>query len=305
MDQRIAIECRDLTKVYSLYHSGWQRMASLMFPDKGKDDSHSHRSRQQRHYVGTTASDDIKEHGKNTRLLQEDNYHLYALDHVSLTVHKGEILGVMGLNGSGKSTLARIVAGITAPTSGKVLCDGQINMLSISTGLNTYMTGLENIQYKCRLMGIQKSQMLSLIPKIAAFSDLGVYLEQPLRTYSSGMRARLGFAIAISILPNILIVDEALSVGDVGFAAKCAEKIKELQEENRTILYISHAVTGMQGFCDRVIWLHNGCVVADDAPEKLVLPYCAFAREYTTMTNSEKRRSWPDLYAYQKQLHII
>ena len=166
MDQNCAIECRNLTKVYSLYHSGWQRLSSLIFPDNGKDDLHSHRGRQQRHYAGTTetAGDQgTEEHAGSARLLLDDNYHLYALDHVNLTVNRGEILGVMGLNGSGKSTLARIVAGITAPTSGSVSCGGQINMLSIGTGLNTYMTGLENIQYKCRLMGIKKAQMFATI----------------------------------------------------------------------------------------------------------------------------------------------
>lgn len=296
----IAITCLELTKVYSLYRNGWQRLSNLIFPDNGKSGSPPHQSEQKRHYVGA-----VESHDDSEEITRHDKYHLYALDHVNLFVRKGEILGVIGLNGSGKSTLARIFAGITTPTSGIALCHGQVNMLSISTGLNLYMTGIENIQYKCRLMGLSKAQSSSLLPKIADFSDLGVYLEQPLRTYSSGMRARLGFSIAINILPDILVVDEALSVGDMGFAGKCAEKMRELQNEQRTILYISHAVGGMQNFCDRVVWLHNGRVVAVDKPEKLILPYCAFAREYAEMTNSEKRETWPDLKTYQRKLRII
>ena len=224
-----------------------------------------------------------------------------ALDNVSFRVKKGEILGIIGMNGSGKSTLSRIIAGITKQTSGRLYCRGYANMLSANTGLNSYMTGLENIRYKCLLMGISKKKMDKLIPKIVAFSDLGKFIDQPLRTYSSGMRARLGFSISVFIVPDILIIDEALAVGDMGFSAKCTKKMRELKAKNRTIIYVSHSVNSMQNFCDRIIWLNQGKLIADDVPERLIAPYCAFARDYTEMTDKERMYFKPDVREYQKK----
>lgn len=225
----------------------------------------------------------------------------YALRDVDITLHWGEIIGIIGMNGSGKTTLARIIAGIAAPTSGTVVRNGTINMLSATSGLNDYMTGLENIRYKCILMGLAHRQIQEIMPEIVAFADLGEYIDRPLRTYSSGMKARLGFAIAVFILPDILIVDEALSVGDVGFASKCAEKMRQLREERRTVLFVSHSVGQMQGFCDRILWMYHGEKIAEDVPERLILPYCAFAREYMEMTNEERRQFRPNVYEYQKR----
>lgn len=174
-------------------------------------------------------------------------------------------------------------------------------MLSAASGLNEYMTGVENIKYKCLLMGVPKKKAQEVLPQIIDFADLGEYINQPLRTYSSGMRARLGFSISVFILPDILIVDEALSVGDMGFAAKCTEKMRQLKTDRRTVLFISHSVAQMDGFCDRVLWLYNGRKIAEDLPNRLILPYCAFAREYSAMTNDERRQFQPDVEAYQKQ----
>lgn len=224
-----------------------------------------------------------------------------VLTDINLTVQKGEIIGLIGMNGSGKSTLSRIIAGITAPSCGTIRRDGEVNMLSASTGLNPYMTGMENIKYKCLLMGMDKKETERLIPDIVSFADLGAYIDYPLRTYSSGMRARLGFSVSVFILPDILIVDEALSVGDMGFAAKCTEKMNELKVQKRTIIYVSHAVTSMQGFCDKILWLNQGKVVAYDKPEYLIMPYCAFAREFAAMTNDERENFSPDVSEYQKK----
>lgn len=263
MDE-IAIECKNISKQYHLSSKPLTQIQCLLGLKKG------------------------------------DRIH-HALDNVSFRVKKGEILGIIGMNGSGKSTLSRIIAGITKQTSGRLYCRGYANMLSANTGLNSYMTGLENIRYKCLLMGISKKKMDKLIPKIVAFSDLGKFIDQPLRTYSSGMRARLGFSISVFIVPDILIIDEALAVGDMGFSAKCTKKMRELKAKNRTIIYVSHSVNSMQNFCDRIIWLNQGKLIADDVPERLIAPYCAFARDYTEMTDKERMYFKPDVREYQKK----
>lgn len=262
--KKVVIECKNISKSYVLHHKPLEQIKALI----GKE--------------------------------RKEHVHI-ALKNINMIVREGEILGLIGMNGSGKSTLSRIIAGITAQTSGEVICHGDVNMLSANTGLNLYMTGIDNIKYKCMLMGIPKIETENLLPRIVKFSDIGDYINQPLRTYSSGMRARLGFSISVFVLPDILIVDEALSVGDMGFSAKCAEKIKELKAQKRTIIYVSHAVASMQGFCDRVIWLNQGEIVADDIPENIILPYSAFAREYTEMTNEERKSYKPDILEYQRK----
>lgn len=260
----IAVQCTHLSKTYSVSTGAIQQIGSLLNPKKKRNVT-------------------------------------YALRNVDLTLRRGEIIGIIGMNGSGKTTLSRIIAGITAPTSGTVVCNGAVNMLSATSGLNDYMTGLENIKYKCLLMGISKKRIQEVLPDIVAFADLGDYINRPLRTYSSGMKARLGFSISVFILPDILIVDEALSVGDTGFAAKCAVKMKQLREDRRTVLFVSHSVAQMDGFCDRVLWLYNGEKIAEDVPNRLILPYCAFAREYSAMTNDERKRFHPDVEEYQRR----
>ena len=260
----IAVQCTHISKTYSVNSGAIRQIGSLLTPNKKRNVT-------------------------------------YALRDVDLTLRRGEIIGIIGMNGSGKTTLSRIIAGITAPSSGTVVCNGAVNMLSATSGLNDYMTGLENIKYKCLLMGISKKRIQEVLPEIVDFADLGDYINRPLRTYSSGMKARLGFSISVFILPDILIVDEALSVGDTGFAAKCAEKMKQLREDRRTVLFVSHSVGQMDGFCDRVLWLYNGRKIAEDIPKRLILPYCAFAREYSAMTNDERKQFCPDVEAYQRR----
>lgn len=260
----IAVQCKNLSKVYPVSANPLRQIGTLLNPKKKWPMT-------------------------------------YALQNVDLTLRRGEIIGIIGMNGSGKTTLSRIIAGITAPTSGTVTCNGPVNMLSATSGLNDYMTGLENIRYKCLLMGISDKQTRAVLPDIVSFADLGEYIHRPLRTYSSGMKARLGFSISVFILPDILIVDEALSVGDTGFAAKCAAKMQQLRDEKRTVLFVSHSVTQMEGFCDRVLWLYNGRKIAEDIPKRLILPYCAFAREFAQMSNDERKEFCPDVEAYQKK----
>ena len=262
--KELAIECKHIYKQYSLYHKPVEQL-KFIFNKKKQGKTHT------------------------------------ALSDINFQVSQGEILGIIGMNGSGKSTLSRIIAGITSQTSGDIICNGYVNMLSANTGLNFFMTGIENIRYKCLLMGISKERAKELIPQIIEFSDLGDYIYQPLRTYSSGMRARLGFSISVYIIPDILIIDEALAVGDMGFAAKCTKIMKQLKEQKRTIIFVSHAVTSMQGFCDRIIWLNQGKLIADDVPEHLILPYCAFVRDYNDMTNNERLNFCPDVKEYQRK----
>ena len=188
----------------------------------------------------------------------------YALKDVSLDIYKGETVGIIGTNGSGKSTLARIIAGITQPDLGLCEVSGTVSMLAANIGMNDQLTGRENIAYKCMLMGMEKREIAQIQQQIIDFADVGVYIDQPLRTYSSGMRSRLGFAISAHMNPEILIVDEALSVGDASFAEKCMARMRHFRADGKTIFFVTHAPWQMLNFCDRVMWLHQGRVVGYD-----------------------------------------
>ena len=224
-----------------------------------------------------------------------------ALADINLEFKKGEIIGMLGLNGSGKSTLASIITGITYPNRGKIEVTGEVNMLSANAGMENHLTGLENIRYKGLLMGLNDRQISAIRDDIIEFADIGEHIEQPLRTYSSGMRSRLGFAISVHMNPDILIIDEALAVGDNSFSDKCLAKMDEFKQEGRTILFVSHAVTQMESVCDRVMWLHRGTVLGIDKPDKLIAPYCGFAREFNAMTNTERAQLTPTLTEYQEK----
>lgn len=224
-----------------------------------------------------------------------------ALQNINLEFKKGEIIGLLGLNGSGKSTLASIITGITFPSRGTVKVTGEVNMLSANAGMENHLTGLENIRYKGLLMGLNDRQILAIRDDIIDFADIGEHIEQPLRTYSSGMRSRLGFAISVHMNPDILIIDEALAVGDNSFSDKCLAKMDEFKQKGKTILFVSHAVTQMENFCDRVLWLHRGNVLGIDEPAKMIAPYCGFAREFNAMTNTERSNLEPTLLEYQRK----
>lgn len=224
-----------------------------------------------------------------------------ALKDINLEFNESEIIGIIGLNGSGKSTLASIITGITYPTSGDVTVIGEVNMLSANAGMENHLTGIENIRYKGLLMGLSEKQIDEIRDDIIAFAEIGAHIEQPLRTYSSGMRSRLGFAISVHMNPDILIIDEALSVGDNSFSDKCLAKMDEFKQKKKTILFVSHSVTQMQSFCDKVLWLHRGEIVGLEKPEKIIMPYCGFTREFNGMTNDERNELRPVLEEYQKK----
>ena len=197
-------------------------------------------------------------------------YHhdFYALKSVDFEIYKGETVGIIGRNGSGKSTLLKIITGVLTPTSGKITVDGKISaILELGAGFNPELTGVENIYLNTSINGMSKSQTDSKIDEIIAFSELGEFINQPVKTYSSGMKARLGFAVAINSDPDILIVDEALAVGDAAFQRKCFAKMEDIRKSGATILFVSHSESNIVNLCTRAIWLSNGEKVIEGEPK--------------------------------------
>ncbi len=220
----IAINVKNLTKVYPLYNKPIDRLKEALNPFK-------------------------------------KTYHhdFYALDNVSFKIKKGETVGIIGRNGAGKSTLLKMITGVLTPTSGEVEVNGKIaSLLELGAGFNPEMTGMENIYLNGTIMGFTYEEMDSKVDVILEFADIGEFIHQPTKMYSSGMFARLAFAVAINVEPEILIVDEALSVGDIKFQLKCVNKFKELQEKGITILFVSHDVFTVRSFCNKAIWLFRG-----------------------------------------------
>lgn len=201
----------------------------------------------------------------------------YALKNVSFDVAKGEIVGIMGRNGAGKSTLLKIITGVLQPTSGTVRVSGRISsLLELGAGFNYEYTGIENIYFYGTIMGLSKSEIDARVEEIISFAEIGDYVYQPVKTYSSGMFARLAFSCAINVDPEILIVDEILSVGDLRFQSKCFQKFKEFKQKGVTILYVGHDISTMRSFCDRCIWLNQGEIVDSGDPAYISAQYMEF-----------------------------
>lgn len=195
--------------------------------------------------------------------LSRKKYHnlYYSLSDVSFEIERGEMLGIIGENGAGKSTLLKLLTGVTKPTEGSVAIQGKIAaLLELGAGFNPNYTGMENIYLNGTMMGFTQKEMEARVDQIVAFADIGEFINQPVKNYSSGMFARLAFAVAINVEPEVLIVDEALSVGDIFFQNKCFRKIEELKEKGVTILYVSHDLASVKEMCDRVLWLEKGKV---------------------------------------------
>ncbi len=201
----------------------------------------------------------------------------YAITDLSFHVKKGEILGIMGRNGSGKSTLLKMITGIYEPTSGSITISGKVSsLLELGTGFNMEYSGIENIFFYGTLMGFTRGQMEEKLQDIIDFAEIGDYVYQPVKTYSSGMFARLAFSCAINVEPDILIVDEILSVGDMRFQAKCFNKFKEFREKGVTILYVGHDVGMMRTFCDTAMWINKGKLVDIGDPTFISAKYTEF-----------------------------
>lgn len=210
---------------------------------------------------------------KESLSVTHKNYHrdFFALSDISFDVKKGETVGIIGTNGSGKSTILKIITGVLTPTTGTVKVAGVISaLLELGAGFNMDYTGIENVYMNGTMMGFSKKEMDARLQDILDFADIGDFVYQPVKTYSSGMFVRLAFALAINVEPEILIVDEALSVGDVFFQSKCYRRMEEIRKNGTTILMVTHDMGSVIKYCDRVVLLNKGHFVADGKPGKMV-----------------------------------
>ncbi|MDF2887372.1 MAG: transporter related protein [Lacrimispora sp.] len=210
---------------------------------------------------------------KEAMSLTHKNYHrdFYALNGISFDVEKGQTVGIIGTNGSGKSTILKIITGVLTPTTGDVQVNGVISaLLELGAGFNMDYTGIENIYMNGTMMGFSRKEMDKKLKDILDFADIGDFVYQPVKTYSSGMFVRLAFALAINVEPEILIVDEALSVGDVFFQAKCYRRMEEIRKNGTTILMVTHDMGAIIKYCDRVVVLNKGNFIAEGEPGKMV-----------------------------------
>jgi teichoic acid transport system ATP-binding protein len=220
---------------------------------------------------------------------EQGEYH-YALNNISFEVPEGEVVGIIGLNGSGKSTLSNLIAGVTMPNEGQIFTKGTAALIAIGSGLNPQLTGIENIEIKGLMLGLSKEKIKEITPKVMEFADIGKFIYQPVKTYSSGMKSRLGFAISIHIDPDIFVIDEALSVGDQTFTDKCLDKMNEFKENGKTIFFISHSLAQVKSFCTKAIWLHYGTIREYGDASEVVDHYMEFLRDFNKMTMEERRQ---------------
>lgn len=238
-DKKIAIQVKDLEKVYKLYDKPSDRVKEALGFGRGK-----------RH----------KEH--------------HALKGVNLTIYQGETVGIIGTNGSGKSTILKIITGVLNPTRGDVTVNGRISaLLELGAGFNMEYNGIENIYLNGTMIGFSEKEISEKLNDILEFADIGEYVHQPVKTYSSGMFVRLAFAVAINIEPEVLIVDEALSVGDVFFQAKCYHKFEEFKQMGKTIVFVSHDLSSISKYCDRVVLLNQGVKLGEGTPKEMIDRY--------------------------------
>lgn len=235
----VAIRVDDVSKLYKLYDKPSDRLKESL---------------------GLTRKKLYKEH--------------YALHNVSFDVKRGETVGIIGTNGSGKSTILKIITGVLNPSGGNVEIDGRISaLLELGAGFNMEYTGIENIYLNGTMIGFSREEIDAKMQDILDFADIGDFIHQPVKTYSSGMFVRLAFAVAININPEILIVDEALSVGDVFFQAKCYKKFEDFKKMGKTILFVSHDLGSISKYCDRVVLLNRGKKLAEGTPKEMVSMY--------------------------------
>ncbi|MDR4515685.1 ABC transporter ATP-binding protein [Nitrosomonas sp.] len=202
---------------------------------------------------------------------------LWALQNIDLTVSHGEVVGIVGQNGSGKSTLLQLVCGTLTPTTGEITVNGRIAaLLELGAGFNPEFTGRENIYMNAAILGLDQSEIEARIDNIIEFSGIHDFIDQPVKTYSSGMFVRLAFSVAINVDPEILVIDEALSVGDGAFSRKSFNRIMQLRDAGKTILFCSHSMFQVESLCSRAIWIDRGTMMADDEAARVVADYQAF-----------------------------
>lgn len=225
--------------------------------------------------------DDPKDRFKEALGIGKRQYYqnFYALRDVSFQVGKGEIVGIVGRNGSGKSTILKILTGVLSPTEGNVSIVGKVSaLLELGAGFNMEYNGMKNIYLNATMMHMSKNDIEKKIPDILKFADIGDYIYQPVKTYSSGMFVRLAFAVAINVDPDVLIVDEALAVGDTRFQLKCMDKFMEFVNAGKTILFVSHDVNSIKRFCNRAIWLNQGALIMDGDTDEVTDRYLDYLK---------------------------
>ena len=226
----------------------------------------------------------------------------HALNDVSFTIKQGESVGILGDNGAGKSTLLKMITGVTFPTTGEVEVQGKVAaLLELTAGFSMEMTGRENIYLKGYILGLEDDYIKQIEEKIIDFAQLGDYIDQPVRTYSSGMKMRLGFAINVNIEPDILVVDEALAVGDNAFKRKCKAKIKEIISQGVTVLYVSHSTPSVQEICDRAIYLRKGKLMYDGPTAETVKVYEAQKAKDAEAKKKAREQKKPAKLAAEKK----
>ncbi|MBW9157008.1 ABC transporter ATP-binding protein [Clostridium tagluense] len=231
--------------------------------------------------------DRLKEALSVTKKIYHREY--FALKEISLEVKRGETLGIIGTNGSGKSTLLKILTGVLSATSGEINIKGRISaLLELGAGFNMEYTGIENIYLNGAISGYSKEETSKKISSILEFADIGDFINQPVKTYSSGMFVRLAFAVAINVDPDILIIDEALSVGDNIFQSKCYRKFEELKDKGKTILLVTHDVDSVRKFCDRCIWIERGHLKEEGDVKKVTSQYIAYTTKRAMNIEKEK-----------------
>ena len=252
MDETV-ISVKNLTKTYRLYENTKQRILEGLFP-----------------------------------FVKPKHQEFHALDDVSFDIHKGEIVGIIGKNGSGKSTLLKIITGVLQGTSGVVDVKGRVSaLLELGSGFNPEYTGLENIYMNGTLMGVTREEMSKRVQEIVDFADIGDFINQPVKNYSSGMFVRLAFAVAINVDADILIVDEALAVGDVAFQAKCMAKMSQIMKKGTTILFVTHDMNTVKRLCQKCIYLKRGKKVMEGPAEELADIYLREVREGMNAENQK------------------
>ena len=213
----------------------------------------------------------------------------YAIKDISFCIPKGEVVGILGTNGSGKSTMALLLAGISSPNEGEIIVRGEQALISISTGLSSQLTGLENIELKGALLGLKRQRIDEIIDGVIEFAELGEFLYQPVKKYSSGMKSRLGFAINLCLNTDILIIDEALSVGDKGFAHKCLKRMNEIKKDGKTIIFISHSLAQVVKYCDTAIWIEGGIMREYDEVDGVAERYSEYVDRLNDFSTKEKK----------------
>lgn len=226
----------------------------------------------------------------------------YALANVNFEAEKGEVIGFVGVNGSGKSTLSNVLAGIVPETTGTVKINGKVSLIAVAAGLKSDLSGRDNIELKLLMLGFNKKEIKILEPEIIEFSELGKFIEQPVKSYSSGMKSRLGFAISVSVNPDILIIDEALSVGDKAFAEKSLKKMNEFKEQGKTMIFVSHSIGQMKKFCESILWLEFGMIREYGSVEEVIPKYERFLNKWQKYSKKEREIYRSNALRFQQKI---